>query len=396
MAFKIIEEHDALPERDPLLVLYGEAGSGKTSLSFTAANPLLLDFDQGVSRCVGRKRNVSFDTWHDVLELMQPGGYLETNKPGTLIIDTGGAMLDELMSEFIIHREPRLGKSSGELNLQGYGALKQLFAAFLRRCKVIGVLPVFVCHVSEKGDGDERRMRPKMTGGAYDILIGKADLVGYVEMKGNTRTISFSPTSRTVGKNCVEFPTLEVPHYESPKYHTFLQDIIDATRQRLAKMTLAQQQALDEVKAVQDMLAECATFPALEAALAKLETLPPIYQAQTRPSYVTRYVAIWQEHHLDDAETAEQFTKLVGVANDLDESVQVKVKKAIVAAAKKRGYVWNAEGDVKAFVLAEPTPEQPQVMQAVTTEPAKSDAGTSLDQHLSGQQPARRTTRPAA
>lgn len=50
MALKLFKSTDQLPMKNLLVVIYGQPGVGKTSLAFTAENPVLLDFDRGVER----------------------------------------------------------------------------------------------------------------------------------------------------------------------------------------------------------------------------------------------------------------------------------------------------------------------------------------------------------
>src|SRR5690606_12335554 len=106
--------------------IYGAPGLGKTSLAFTADTPLLLDFDQGAHRAANRKDIVQVRAWGDVTSITED----DLAPFNTIIVDTAGRALDALTAD-IIRRNPKLGRG-GALTLQGYGALKAEFIAWLK------------------------------------------------------------------------------------------------------------------------------------------------------------------------------------------------------------------------------------------------------------------------
>ena len=50
MALKIVTAAEPIIVKNIKLVIYGDAGLGKTSLGYSAKNPLLIDFDKGAHR----------------------------------------------------------------------------------------------------------------------------------------------------------------------------------------------------------------------------------------------------------------------------------------------------------------------------------------------------------
>src|SRR4051812_48736900 len=88
---------------EPLLVervnmcLYSAPGLGKTSLAFTADDPLLLNFDKGAHRAAVRRDTVTVDSWKDVAAMTK-----EDYEPyKTAIVDTAGRGLDFLTADII-------------------------------------------------------------------------------------------------------------------------------------------------------------------------------------------------------------------------------------------------------------------------------------------------------
>ena len=116
------------------ILLYGQAGVGKSTLSLSAPKPLLIDCDGGIHRVnFGHvKDTVQVESYEDVINLLK-----EDLRPyESIIIDTGGKLLD-YMGEWIIRRNPKMGKANGMLTLQGYGERKAEFSNF---CKKISLL----------------------------------------------------------------------------------------------------------------------------------------------------------------------------------------------------------------------------------------------------------------
>ena len=95
----IIKADEPVPQNPLKIVLYGEPGVGKTSLAFTSSNPVLFDHDKGIQRSVGRKDSARFDTWEEVMELVDGGALKDYD---TLITDTGGSLLDKLIAKYVI------------------------------------------------------------------------------------------------------------------------------------------------------------------------------------------------------------------------------------------------------------------------------------------------------
>ena len=189
-------------------MVYGSPGSGKSTLACSAPNAVMIDTDGGVMRINGAHQvpTLQVTKWEEIVEAMNE----VKNEPGieTVIIDTVGKMLN-YMEEYI--KRTAQGKKveinkDGSLSLKGYGKRKQMFIDFIKGVTTLGKNVIFVGHDKEETRGDETVVRPEVGGSSTNDLMKELDLVGYMEMNGNIRTISFTPTDRYYAKNTCDMP----------------------------------------------------------------------------------------------------------------------------------------------------------------------------------------------
>ena len=189
-------------------LIYGQPGMGKATFAISAPKPLLFDFDNGVHRVnfahLQNVDTVQVGSYQDFLDVLNKE---DLTAYETLVIDTGGKALD-FMAEYIIKRNPKMGKANGTLTLQGYGERKAEFSALVKKVSMMNKHIVFVAHRETKTEGDETRYVPQFGGSNYDSLVTELDLVGYMEANGRERTITFDPTSRNDGKNTCNLPSI--------------------------------------------------------------------------------------------------------------------------------------------------------------------------------------------
>lgn len=191
------------------MLIYGQAGTGKTTLALSAPNPLLLDFDGGVSRVNAGHQcdTVQITSYQDALDVLQE----DLSAYKTIIIDTAGKLLD-FMAAWLIARNGKLGKANGALSLQGFGERKAEFRNFCRQIRSLNKHLVFVAHRETQRNGDDIRYVPIFGGSSYDDLVTELDLVGYLEAVGRKRVLTFDPTDRNDGKNTIYMPPVsELP-----------------------------------------------------------------------------------------------------------------------------------------------------------------------------------------
>ena len=245
------------------MLIYGQAGTGKTTLALSAPNPLLIDFDGGVNRVnyAHLKDTVQVSQYEDLLNVLNNE---DLSAYDTIIIDTGGKMLDS-MAAYLIKGDSRLGRRNGMLTQNGYGQRKAEFAAVVKLINSKNKDVIFIAHRQTVNDGDDIRYVPLFGGSNYDSLVTELDLVGYLEANGRQRVITFDPTSRSDGKNTCNMPsTMEVPTIldangnETAPNDFLTEQVIKRYRQRLVER-------IEESESYKKLMAD------LEKAIAKVK-----------------------------------------------------------------------------------------------------------------------------
>lgn len=235
---------------DHLIVfIYGDPGVWKTSLAFTAKNPILFDFDKGAYRAANRKDTVQITKWSEVATINANDleGY------DTIIIDTAGRVLD-MISDQLKTDAKNIRRGSNELSMQGYGKLGSMFTNWLKSLRNMGKDIVILAHAAEDKDGDNIIKRPDMVGGSKKEVYKVADMMGYMTvvqgMQGAERVLAFAPSPNYLAKDSGQIGNVTVTHMVySPNQ---LADIIQATKDHINSLSAEQvkyQQDLDEVRA---------------------------------------------------------------------------------------------------------------------------------------------------
>ena len=254
MTLRIVPASDPLPVDNIVLTIYAAPGLGKSSLSFTADRPLMLDFDRGSYRAATRGDSVPVTAWSDVAS-MSP----EDLAPySTIIVDTAGRALDALAAD-IIAGNPKAGRGDGSLTLQGFGTLKSRFAqwqAFLRSLKKDLVL---VCHMDEQKNGDETQERIDAQGASRNEIYKSSDAMCRVRLDGrDQRYLDFDPRQGGFGKNPAQLPKIAFPDpRQNPRV---LADVIAQIKSAVNRMTADQADARKEQETWIAAMAECATL----------------------------------------------------------------------------------------------------------------------------------------
>ena len=230
---KIRKPHELSVQPNIKALIYGQPGIGKTTLALSAPSPILLDFDNGVHRVQSthQKDTLQIESWQDVLDEMNEGTF---NNFKTIIIDTAGKMLDYL-GAWLIAKNPKLGKSNGALNLQGYGERKGEFARFVKTLSTMGKHIIFIAHEKEEKDGDTTKVRPEVGGSSGNDLYKELDLIGYMEAVGKKKTVSFLPQDKYYAKNsCGLNDVIELPELKDGQPNDyFTKNIIELYQQSL-------------------------------------------------------------------------------------------------------------------------------------------------------------------
>ena len=195
------------------MLIAGFPGIGKTTLALSAPKPLYIDVDLSAERinrdvlnmAAGVTQPRDYDELRHDLGLGCSGLELQSIKDNladfeTIVIDTGGKLLT-IMGQYGKKIEPKYGQRDGSLSLKGYGWLGKEFQRFLDHCIYeLDKHIVIIFHTVEDKDGDDTKLRIKAEGSSKNSVWEVMDLGGFMEMRGNTRTIGFSNCERYYAK----------------------------------------------------------------------------------------------------------------------------------------------------------------------------------------------------
>lgn len=185
------------------MMIYGQAGMGKTTVALSAPKPLLLDFDNGVKRVNMAHLDgvdiVQVSSWQDVQQVLQE----DLSAYQTIVVDTIGKMMDFIITYKCGTRQPQI---------RDWGGINAEFSWLTRTLSSLNKNVVFVAHRDTRKESDDTVFIPALREKSYNSIVTELDLLGYLEMKNENgvqkRTITFDPTSRNDGKNTCNLPGL--------------------------------------------------------------------------------------------------------------------------------------------------------------------------------------------
>ena len=227
-----------------IMILSGLPGTGKSTLALSAPDVLMLDLDEGMSRVnpAHRKDSSFCKTFDEVkADVAAAKGQYKT-----IVVDTGGALVDMLKQHVIDHPEDYSGgtKKSGGISLQGFGYVKQLFLDFsadLRRNFNV----VYIFHESMTKQNDGVFYELVCEGAARTLVYQPADLAAHLFIQNGRRVLGFTPTEEYSAKSAYGIKGLvTVPELADGDKNDFLTKLFDKVRENLKAETasLAPQQ----------------------------------------------------------------------------------------------------------------------------------------------------------
>lgn len=253
MPLKITSSYEPIEITNLVMTIYSQPGLGKTSLAFTASNPLLIDFDHGAHRAVDRGDVVQARLWSDITDMTAD----DLAPYDTIIIDTVGKALDALTQD-IISNTPRLA-SAGALNQRGWGQLGVRFGAFLKRLRSFGKDVILLSHMDEKADGEIVKERLKIQGGSKDLVLTDSDVIARISIFNKQRQLMFSPTETSFGKDPADLGMLVVPDSASKEFKTCLADVLQQVKDGMNALSEAQIERKSEVEWFENTLPDVNT-----------------------------------------------------------------------------------------------------------------------------------------
>jgi len=287
MTLRIIKGTEAIPVEHPVFLIFGQPGIGKSSLGYSLADVLTLDFDKGAHRAANRRDTLVIDTWADVQALMQAADVLAGYK--AITVDTVGRCLDVITAD-IAATDPKKAPG-GNLSQQGWGVLKARFRTWISQLRALGKDVLLIAHDREDKDGDTRIVRPDIAGGSYGEGMKVADFAGYLYMVGRKRIRDFPPTDRWVGKNPAGWQPFEIPPIAQAG--SFMADLYDRGRAALGQISEAQAQTTAQLDVWRSAVEGMSTPDEINRAIAEeLPTLPRVIAAPVKRLLADRAKAL--------------------------------------------------------------------------------------------------------
>ena len=206
----------------------GVCGIGKTTLALSAPKPLLLDTDNGIHRVQSEYRVdcVQVKSYEDILEVLEE----DLSDYETIVIDTLGELVN-FMLKYFADKDKSLITRGGTYNIKIWGFIKQEFQNLKLKLQLLNKHLIFVSHVKEDKDGENKVYRMDVAGSTSETVTKILDFLGFCEMLGKSRSISFTPSARFYAKNSIELNDyLEIPQLKTGDKNDFLtKEVIEPT-----------------------------------------------------------------------------------------------------------------------------------------------------------------------
>lgn len=273
MGLNIVTSMQPLNVENIITFIYGDPGIWKTSLAFTAKNPILFDFDKGAYRASNRKDTVQIGSWQEVATFTAQ----DLANYDTIIIDTAGRALDMITDN--LKADSRNTTRGGQLSMQGYGKLGGIFTDWLKMLRGMGKDIVLLAHASEDKDGDNVIKRPDMVGGSKKEAYKIADMMAYMttqqSQNGDIKVLNFMPSSTYLAKDSGQIGNLQiVPMKDAPNQ---LANIIQATKDHINSLSAEAAKAQKELDDLRNDLLDAETTSDLDELKADLRIEHPLY-----------------------------------------------------------------------------------------------------------------------
>lgn len=218
------------------MIISGSPGVGKTTLALSAPNPVLIDFDKGISRvkAAHRKTTLMCATYEEVLQDLKSD---VVKNAETLVIDTGGSFIT-FLQDWAIRDNPKLNaQKNGAISLKGFGAVKSEFVRFTNSLLYTqNKNVIYIFHTVESKDGDITKQRLMCEGAARNIVWQPCDLGCFVQIIDGERYAGFSPTESYFAKGCYGISgLLKIPVLSEGEPNRFLTDLFAMARKNIAE-----------------------------------------------------------------------------------------------------------------------------------------------------------------
>jgi len=220
------------------MIISGSPGTGKTTMALSAPNPIIIDFDKGISRVKAqhRKPAIMVSTYEEVLTDIQSPDMKEFE---TIIIDTGGSFIT-FLQEWAMRTNPSQSRQkNGAISLKGFGAVKSEFVRFTNMLQyTFSKHIIYIFHTIEQKDKDITKQRLLCEGAARDIVWQPCDIGCYLQIIGDDRVAGFTPTEEYFAKGCYGVSGLhKLPRLDDHTSNDFLTQLFSEMQHNLANET---------------------------------------------------------------------------------------------------------------------------------------------------------------
>lgn len=264
------------------VLIAGYPGIGKTTLGLSAPKPLLIDVDFGINRTMAsvRKDYIQPESYEELLnDLKGDLGDYET-----IVIDTGGKLLD-LMKAYVIKNDIKNAKKDGTLSLQGYGAVGREFSRFMnyiyfdlrKHC-------VIIFHAVEEKQDEETKLRILVEGSTKNTVWQNVELGGFIEMRGNKKTIGFDNCERYFAKSSFGIKgNYTIPELDGTQQNDFLTKLFEQANKNIqeeSKVFEKERKQYQEVMNALNPLIENMTLENVNEVIEAIKTVPHILTSE--------------------------------------------------------------------------------------------------------------------
>lgn len=264
------------------VLIAGYPGIGKTTLGLSAPKPLLIDVDFGINRVMASARRdyIQPESYEQLLSDLR--GDLSDYE--TIVIDTGGKLLD-LMKAYVIKNDIKNAKKDGTLSLQGYGAVGREFTRFMnyiyfelrKHC-------VIIFHAVEEKQDEDTKLRILVEGSTKNTVWQNVELGGFIEMRGNKKTIGFDNCERYFAKSSFGIKGSRIiPELDGTQPNDFLTRLFEQANKNIqdeSKVFEEERKQYQEVMNTLNPLIENMTLINVNEVIEAIKTAPHILTSE--------------------------------------------------------------------------------------------------------------------
>jgi hypothetical protein len=212
------------------VLLYGVAGTGKTTMAATFPKPLFLDLENGL-RSTLRVGSVlrypadpdkSVKKYEQVVDFFNKVATVKNPQFETIVIDSLNE-LQKLLADYLVAKHTKVKRQYGDqLTLADYGKTNRDFSKVVRSFLNLPYHIVFTAASTSRNPGDDDvQLMPKFVGAQVGPDIQRMmDMIGYCHAKNvngiSQHYVSFHITPQYIAKDRMGIVSRDIPnHFDS-------------------------------------------------------------------------------------------------------------------------------------------------------------------------------------